>query len=77
MLGVLAERLRNETDDGELEKVNEIIPESYSPIICYILAEDFSQIATIYYENLNKFRSGTLNRKLAVIEYARRLLSIY
>jgi len=77
LLRLLAERLVNESEEGQQEQGQTLIPETYPPIICSILAEDFHHIAEIYSNSLKAFPSGSLARKSAVIEYSRRLVSIY
>lgn len=67
LLSLLATRLIQETDEAKYQKEQEIIPEAYAPVICYILAEDFNKVASIYSNNLKLFKSGTLKRKEAVL----------
>jgi protein transport protein SEC31 len=77
LLRVLADRLRSETDLAALETSPNLLPENYAPVICYILAEDFAEIANIYWLNIGRLRSGTVDRKAAALEYGRRLLAIF
>ena len=75
LLKQLAQRLIDEGEMGQ-ENDNATIAETYAPIICFILAEDFVRVADLYAQNLRHFKSGSLKRKKVVVEYARRLVSI-
>jgi hypothetical protein len=77
LLRLLAQRLLSETEEDHKDKERSLISETYAPIICYILAEDFEHIAQIYASSLKHFVSGSLERKRTVVEYARRLVGIY
>jgi hypothetical protein len=57
--------------------LTELIAEAYAPVICYVLADDFAKIAQIYANNLKLYKSGSVKRKKAAVEYSRRLVGIY
>ena len=64
LLNLLAERIREEN----LKKTGKnrdsaILPEDNPAIQCYVLSENFNEIANLYYDNLKNFESGTIQRK--------------
>jgi len=63
LLNLLASRIREESLRKTGKSKDEILPEDNPAIQCYVLSENFNEIANLYYDNLKNFESGTTQRK--------------